>query len=74
MQRIYAPWRSEYFGSCIDGCVFCQIAKNPQDDEQNRVIYRDDFAFGVMKSLSLHARTFYAPTFGALRFSRKATP
>ncbi|WP_295739335.1 HIT domain-containing protein [uncultured Helicobacter sp.] len=48
MDRIYAPWRSEYFGSYIEGCVFCHIANNPQDDEKNRVIYRDDFVFGVM--------------------------
>ena len=48
MERIYAPWRSKYFGSCSEGCVFCAIANNPQDDECNRVIYRDDVAFGVM--------------------------
>lgn len=48
MDRIYAPWRSKYFGSCAQGCVFCAIASNPQDDEKNRVIYRDDKIFGVM--------------------------
>lgn len=48
MDRIYAPWRSKYFGSCAQGCVFCTIASNPQDDEKNRVIYRDDKIFGVM--------------------------
>lgn len=48
MQRIYAPWRSEYFGSSGGECTFCSIANNPQDDEQNKVIYRDKYVYGVM--------------------------
>lgn len=28
--------------------MFCQIANNPQNDEKNRVIYRDSHVFGVM--------------------------
>lgn len=51
MDRIYAPWRSEYFSSHADNinqCVFCDIAKNPNDDEKNYVIYRDELVYGVM--------------------------
>ncbi|TLD81901.1 HIT domain-containing protein [Helicobacter sp. MIT 05-5293] len=48
MERIYAPWRSEYFGSKEQGCVFCEIAQHCEDDEVNRVIYRDEHVFAVM--------------------------
>lgn len=48
MQRIYAPWRSEYLGSSGGECVFCAIANNPQDDEVNRVFYRDERVYAVM--------------------------
>ena len=49
LSRLYSPWRSEYFGSHKgEECVFCHIAKNPSDDEANRVIYRDDKVFAVM--------------------------
>lgn len=49
IDRIYSPWRAPYFGSDDGGaCVFCTIANNPDDDEKNRVIYRDDKIFGVM--------------------------
>lgn len=48
MDRIYSPWRAAYFGSKAHSCVFCEISKNPQDDEKNHVIYRDNTCFGVM--------------------------
>ncbi|MCI6217919.1 MAG: HIT domain-containing protein [Helicobacter sp.] len=48
MDRIYSPWRSGYFDSKMCGCVFCEISQNAQDDEKNRVIYRDGVCFGVM--------------------------
>ncbi|PAF46644.1 HIT family hydrolase [Helicobacter sp. 12S02634-8] len=48
MDRIYSPWRSEYFGSKKKTCVFCDISASPESDETNRVIYRDDICFGVM--------------------------
>ncbi|WP_295701836.1 HIT domain-containing protein [Helicobacter mastomyrinus] len=48
MDRIYAPWRSKYFTAGSEECVFCNIAKNPQDDEKNHIIYRDELVFGVM--------------------------
>lgn len=48
MDRIYAPWRSEYFTSCKGDCVFCSIASAPKDDEINYVIYRDELVLGIM--------------------------
>ena len=48
MDRIYAPWRSEYFEKDLCECVFCQISASPKDDEQNFVFYRDTHCFGVM--------------------------
>lgn len=59
MDYLYAPWRSDYFGSKQDLCVFCAISKGlnlhtnaKQDfslsDETNRVFYRDSKIFCVM--------------------------
>lgn len=48
MQRIYAPWRKEYFGSKDTSCVFCAISADPQSDKKNRVFYRDEVCFGIM--------------------------
>ncbi|PAF49731.1 HIT family hydrolase [Helicobacter sp. 13S00401-1] len=45
---LYSPVREEYFKEKVEGCVFCNISANPQDDLQNRVFYRDEFCFGVM--------------------------
>lgn len=48
MQHLYAPWRDEYIKNKIEGCPFCYISKNPQEDEENKVLYRDEFCFVVM--------------------------
>lgn len=48
MERIYAPWRNDYFHKKTKSCVFCEIAKNPEDDIKNYVFYRDEKCFGVM--------------------------
>lgn len=48
MQHIYCPWRSDYFKNKVDGCVFCDISNNPNEDENNRVFYRDEICFGIM--------------------------
>lgn len=48
MDRIYAPWRSDYFDKKPAECIFCKISKNPQEDLKNFVFYRDDFCYGVM--------------------------
>ena len=53
MDRLYAPWRTEYITSNkekIDGCVFCHIVKNnsEEDDKKLGVLYRDRDFFIVM--------------------------
>ncbi len=46
---LYAPWRDEYVtNDKIEGCVFCHISLNAQDDEDLKVIYRDEHCFIVM--------------------------
>ena len=50
MDRLYAPWRTSYVSSQNKqtNCVFCNIVKNPQDDEKQGILYRDDDCFIVM--------------------------
>jgi len=48
MEHLYAPWRYEYVGGKKDGCVFCNISQNPDRDEENQVLYRDEVCFVVM--------------------------
>lgn len=49
MDRLYAPWRTEYIaGEKIEGCVFCYIVQNPDRDEELGVLHRDDDFFIVM--------------------------
>jgi diadenosine tetraphosphate (Ap4A) HIT family hydrolase len=50
MDKLYAPWRTEYVSSenKKTNCVFCDIIKNPKDDETQGVLYRDDDCFVVM--------------------------
>jgi len=46
---LYAPWRDEYVaGKKLDECVFCHISKNSNEDEESRVLYRDEYCFIVM--------------------------
>jgi len=46
---LYSPWRDEYVTKeKIDGCVFCHIIKNPEKDEKQHVLYRDEHCFMVM--------------------------
>lgn len=46
---LYAPWRNDYIaGPQIEGCVFCHISENAQDDEALHVLYRDENCFVVM--------------------------
>lgn len=48
MERLYAPWRFEYVSEeKIEGCVFCHIAKN-LDDEKLQVLFYDEFCYVVM--------------------------
>lgn len=49
MRYEYAPWRTEYVAGSKNGvCVFCDISQNPQNDEENQVLYRDEICFAVM--------------------------
>lgn len=50
MDRLYAPWRSEYVtgDKKIQGCVFCHIVNNPDENEELGVLYRDKEFFIVM--------------------------
>ena len=51
MDRLYAPWRTEYVSTSkekIHGCVFCHIVNNPDHDEELGVLHRDDDFFIVM--------------------------
>ncbi|MBX7490640.1 HIT family protein [Helicobacter turcicus] len=59
MDYLYAPWRSEYFNSKKDTCVFCAISKGVNlhtntkedfllSDTSNHVFYRDSKIFCVM--------------------------
>lgn len=50
MNRLYAPWRSQYISS-IDkknkGCVFCGM-KSPANDKKNLVFYRTTYSLAVL--------------------------
>jgi diadenosine tetraphosphate (Ap4A) HIT family hydrolase len=49
MDRLYAPWRTEYVsGEKIEGCVFCHIVQNGDKDEELGVLHREDDFFIVM--------------------------
>jgi len=50
MEKIlYAPWRDEYVThEKVEGCVFCHIAKQVDEDEKLHVLYRDEHCFMVM--------------------------
>ena len=50
MQYLYAPWRSDYVKQDIkdEKCVFCYISKSIDEDEELKVLYRDEKCFIVM--------------------------
>ena len=52
MLRLWSPWRSKYIASGVDsqaeGCVFCRIAANPDQDATNDVIHRGEHSFVVL--------------------------
>jgi ATP adenylyltransferase len=48
MEHLYAPWRYNYVSEeKIEGCVFCHIAKNI-DDEKMQVLFADEHCYIVM--------------------------
>ena len=52
MQRLWSPWRSKYIASGVDakadGCVFCRMASNADQDETNFVVHRGQHSFVVL--------------------------
>jgi ATP adenylyltransferase len=52
LQRLWSPWRSKYIASGVDaqaeGCVFCRMAVNADQDETNFVIHRGKHSFVVL--------------------------
>jgi ATP adenylyltransferase len=54
LDRLWSPWRSEYIaaGSSADsqrsGCVFCEIQRDPKEDEKNFVLHRAEHNFIVL--------------------------
>lgn len=52
MERLWSPWRAKYIASGVDaqanGCVFCAMAANPENDESNFVVHRATHAFIVL--------------------------
>ncbi len=48
MEHLYAPWRYSYVSEeKIEGCVFCHISKN-LDNEKMQVLFHDEHCFVVM--------------------------
>ena len=48
MEHLYAPWRYEYVSEeKIEGCIFCHISKN-LDDDKLQVLFHDEYCYVVM--------------------------
>ena len=52
MDRLWSPWRAKYIASGVDAqseaCVFCEIAKDAENDEKNLVVFRGQLNFVVL--------------------------
>lgn len=48
MEHLCAPWRSEYFNTKSDKCVFCQVINQPENDDKTGVLFRAKHCFGIM--------------------------
>jgi ATP adenylyltransferase len=52
LQRLWSPWRSQYIASGVDsygeGCVFCSIAVDPDNDAAHFVLHRGKHAFVLL--------------------------
>lgn len=50
MENLWAPWRMEYIAGHdkkVDGCVFCEAIKNP-DDHANHIVFRGKYSFVIL--------------------------
>lgn len=52
MERLWSPWRARYIASGVDsqaeGCVFCRMANDPEQDETNLILHRAEHGFIVL--------------------------
>jgi ATP adenylyltransferase len=54
LDRLWSPWRNEYIAAGISedskgaGCVFCEIQREPSQDEKNFVVHRAEHNFVVL--------------------------
>jgi len=53
LEILWSPWRAKYIASGSDNsqadtCVFCNISRDPADDEKNFVVYRALHNFVVL--------------------------
>jgi len=52
LQRLWSPWRSQYIASGVDsygeGCVFCNIVADPDNDAAHFVLHRGEHAFVLL--------------------------
>jgi ATP adenylyltransferase len=52
LDRLWSPWRAKYIATGVDSqegsCVFCQIAKEPENDEVNLVLHRGTNVFAAL--------------------------
>ncbi len=53
MEILWSPWRAKYIASGSDNsqadtCVFCNISRDPANDEKNFVVYRALHNFVVL--------------------------
>ncbi len=51
--RLFSPWRSKYINSFNEkvkskGCLFCNIAKQKDKDNDNLIVFRGKYSFVVM--------------------------
>jgi ATP adenylyltransferase len=54
LDRLWSPWRNDYIAAAssadpdAQGCVFCEIQRDPEKDESNFVLYRARHSFIVL--------------------------
>lgn len=52
MDRLWSPWRAKYIAAGVDskadGCVFCLIGAEPENDETNYVVSRASHCYAVL--------------------------
>ncbi len=49
MDKLWAPWRMEYILSSREGCIFCDMPKENQD-EKNYILKRGESCFAMLNT------------------------